>query len=229
MATSVDVTNKNIVIVGATGNTGLQLVEQALAFNYKVIAPVRNPDKLAHIKHENLQVVKCDLMNSSELAKHLGGCVAVLSALGQRGLQISAMTFYEDSMKSIVDAMRNAKVKRLVCMTSFYTKYQPALYPFIFKTVIRLMIGRHLDSMFIMEQYLEKECQDIDYTIVRPPRLLDEPIIEKPVKVQENDYFFPDQSTGNRIPRANVARFMLDVLKDEKYIHQGVAIDIAKT
>jgi hypothetical protein len=43
--------------------------------------------------------------------------------------------------------------------------------------MIRPMIGRHLDSMFIMEEYLEKECQDLDFTIVRPPRLLDEPII----------------------------------------------------
>jgi hypothetical protein len=61
-------------------------------------------------------------MNPVDLAKHMEGCTAVLSALGQPGLQISAMTFYEDSMKSIVTAMRDAKVKRLICMTSMYTK-----------------------------------------------------------------------------------------------------------
>ena len=43
--------------------------------------------------------------------------------------------------------------------------------------MIRPMIGRHLDSMFVMEEYLEKECQDLEYTVVRPPRLMDEPII----------------------------------------------------
>jgi uncharacterized protein YbjT (DUF2867 family) len=56
MATSLDNIKGNIVIVGATGNSGLQLVEQALAQNYKVIAPVRNPEKLAHIEHKNLEV-----------------------------------------------------------------------------------------------------------------------------------------------------------------------------
>jgi uncharacterized protein YbjT (DUF2867 family) len=56
MATSLDNTKGNIVIVGATGNTGLQLVEQALALNYKVTAPVRNPEKLAHLQHKNLEV-----------------------------------------------------------------------------------------------------------------------------------------------------------------------------
>jgi len=51
------------------------------------------------------------------------------------------------------------------------------MYPFKFRLIIRPMIGRHLDSMYVMEEYLEKECQDLDYTIVRPPRLLDETMI----------------------------------------------------
>ena len=97
-----------------------------------------------------------------------------------------------------------------------------------------------------MEDFLEKECQDIDYTIVRPPRLIDGHIIgksfspdedrrlsftsslEKEMKVCEDDYFFPDFSTANKTPRANVARFMLDTLKNQTYIRQGVAIDLPK-
>ena len=135
-------------------------------------------------------------MNPLDLAKHMeaSGATAVLSGLGQPGLQISAMTFYEDSIKSVVSAMRNAKIKRLICMTAFYTKCkflmeskhvnmnyldQPEKYPFAFRLFIRPMIGRHLDSMFVMEQYLETECQDLDYTIVRPPRLIDDPMIGK--------------------------------------------------
>ena len=110
--------------------------------------------------------------------------------------------------------------------------------------MIRPMIGRHLDSMFVMEEYLDKECQDLDYTVVRPPRLMDEPIfgqcrtsphkflffsrLEKEVKVCENDYHFPDQSTAMRIPRSNVARFMLDLFKEKKFLRQGIAIDMPK-
>jgi len=56
MATSRDATKGNIVIVGATGNSGLQLVEQALERNYLVTALVRNPEKLAHIQHKHLDV-----------------------------------------------------------------------------------------------------------------------------------------------------------------------------
>lgn len=56
MATSTDETKGNLVIFGATGNTGLQLVEQALARNYKVTALVRNPDKLEPLAHKYLKV-----------------------------------------------------------------------------------------------------------------------------------------------------------------------------
>lgn len=228
MATTSENTKDHIVIVGATGPSGLQLVEQALARGFKVTAPVRNPEKLSHFQNENLQVIQCDLMNPDDLSKHFVGRSAVLSALGQPGFHMKAITFYQDSIKSLVTAMRNANIKRLICMTSMYTKYQPEKYPFVYRIFIRPMIGRHLDSMFIMEEFLEKECQDLDYTIVRPPRLMNESIIEKEVKVCENDYYFPDQSTVMQMPRANVARFMLDILRDNKYLRQGIAVDLPK-
>ena len=42
--------------------------------------------------------------------------------------------------------------------------------------VLNFFKGRQLDSMYEMEQWLFKEADDIEYTIVRPPRLLDEPL-----------------------------------------------------
>ena len=56
---------------------------------------------------------------------------------------------------------------------------QPEKYPFMFRIIIRPMIGRHLDSMFMMEEYLENECQDIEYTVIRPPGLVNDPITSK--------------------------------------------------
>lgn len=61
-------------------------------------------------------------MNSDELAKHLEGQECVLSALGSPGIHLFKITFYQDSIKSIVNAMRKAKVQRLICITAFYTK-----------------------------------------------------------------------------------------------------------
>ncbi len=52
-------------------------------------------------------------------------------------------------------------------------------YPFVYKVFLRPMIGRQLDSMYVMEEYLFSEAQDLDYTIVRPPRLMDGPLSGK--------------------------------------------------
>jgi biliverdin reductase / flavin reductase len=120
----------------------------------------------------------------------------------------------------------------------------PDVYPWIFRWLIRPLLGRHLDSMFIMEEYLEHECQDIDFTIVRPPQLVNTRLIgrstsnrtfvvyrtclEAQVCTNENNYFFPDRSTNNRMARANVARFMLDTFDNETFVRQGVAIDMPK-
>jgi putative NADH-flavin reductase len=61
-------------------------------------------------------------LNADELAKSLSGHDAVLSGLGAPGVHFSAITFYQDSAKSMVEAMRKAGVKRLLCVTAFYTK-----------------------------------------------------------------------------------------------------------
>ena len=41
------------------------------------------------------------------------------------------------------------------------------------------MIGRQFDSMYEMEEFLFNSAQDINFTIVRPPRLIDTPLSSK--------------------------------------------------
>lgn len=217
-----------VAVFGATGNSGLQLVEQALKRGHTVSAIVRNPDALkSFAANPNFKAIKADLLNKDELAGHLTGHDCVLSALGVAGVKIFKITFYLDSMKSIVEAMRTAGIKRLVAMTSFYSKPDPN-YPNVYSFVLRPMIGRQLDNMHEMETYLFEKCQDIDFTIVRPPRLLDAPLEETKEVVNEDAHFFPDYSTRSMIPRANVARFMLDCIQGELYIKKGVAVDMPK-
>ena len=46
------------------------------------------------------------------------------------------------------------------------------------------MIGRQLDALFEMEEYLiNDDVKDIDFTIVRPPQLTNGPLSGKFIKV----------------------------------------------
>ncbi len=63
-----------IALFGATGNTGLQLAEQALARGHHVTALVRDPAKLSKFANNvNFKAVKCNIMDASSLATHLQG------------------------------------------------------------------------------------------------------------------------------------------------------------
>lgn len=55
-----------IIVFGATGGTGMQLVQQALSAGYKVTAVVRTPDAFT-ISDKNLEVIKGDVLQRAVL------------------------------------------------------------------------------------------------------------------------------------------------------------------
>ena len=67
-----------LLILGATGLTGRQLVRQALDAGHSVAALVRDPRKVT----DSIEVVQGDATNSSAVAGAVRGRDAVLSALG---------------------------------------------------------------------------------------------------------------------------------------------------
>jgi putative NADH-flavin reductase len=73
----------NLLILGATGGTGRALLEQALEQGHIVTAFARNPSKV-RATHQNLRVVKGDILDYSSVEAALRGQDAVLSALGVR-------------------------------------------------------------------------------------------------------------------------------------------------
>jgi putative NADH-flavin reductase len=72
-----------LLIFGATGGTGRQLVEQALEQGHEVTAFVRNPAKVT-TKHEKLKVVKGNILDCHSVGAAVAGQDAIFSALGVR-------------------------------------------------------------------------------------------------------------------------------------------------
>lgn len=72
-----------LFILGATGNTGTQIVDLALSRGHEVTAFVRSPDKIKR-RHPLLRVLPGDPHDVDELASALPGHDAVISALGVR-------------------------------------------------------------------------------------------------------------------------------------------------
>jgi NAD(P)-dependent dehydrogenase (short-subunit alcohol dehydrogenase family) len=71
-----------LAILGASGGTGRELVQQALARGHEVSALVRDPARSGFDPHPRLRLVRVDVNDPSSLRQALGADVTLLSALG---------------------------------------------------------------------------------------------------------------------------------------------------
>lgn len=210
-----------VAVLGATGQTGQEAVAQALKEGHTVTAIVRNPDKMK-LQDPNLKVVQGDVFSESSLTAVLPEHDAVVSCLGF-ARKPKPVTGYSESIKAIAGAMRTANVRRLVTMTSWYTDTSTAAKGgFIINWILVPLIKPVLTNMYQMEEHLRDHCGDLDYTVVRPPGLGSGPLTAKPIKTEEN--FLVEGSTSGRMPRSDVARFMLSVLGGDTFSKKMVAI-----
>lgn len=84
----------NVIVFGANGGTGRQVVEQGLAAGHAITAVVRRPDALA-LHHERLRLVCGDVLQTNTITEPVRDQDAVISALGTRGRAPAALCFGE--------------------------------------------------------------------------------------------------------------------------------------
>ncbi|XP_062273981.1 flavin reductase (NADPH)-like [Scomber scombrus] len=210
-----------IAVLGATGQTGQYLVNQALQQGHTVTAIVRNPGKLA-VHHDNLKVVEGDIFSEDSLKSHFKGQDVIMSCLGFPTSFFSGVTGYTLSMRAMVSAMRQTRVNRIITMTSWYTEPNSGTQsPYLIRFLLLPMIRSVLTNMFEMEQFLQKS-DDINWTVVRPPGLKNLPASAQEFMTHEG-YFVPD-SNGSSVARGDVARFMLSLLNSNAWVQSAVAV-----
>ncbi|MCO8274305.1 SDR family oxidoreductase [Actinoplanes sp. TRM 88003] len=163
-----------LTIFGATGGTGEQVVRQACTGGHDVTAVVRDPTRLA-FEAPSLQVLAADVMDPDAIAPALEGRDAVISAIGSREAR-SPTTVCTDSARSIIEAMRQNSVRRLVVVSNSGMHIDSQDGAFV-RAVIKPVLGRVLRHAYADMRHMEELVQatDLDWTIVRPPRLINAP------------------------------------------------------
>jgi len=152
-------------------------------------------------------------MSATELADALPGHDAVLSVLGTRGL--GATSVLEDGSRATIAAMRKTGVKRLVILSSALLDTQIGL--------VNRIVGRTLLRHFSRDQRaMEKlvTASDLDWTILRPPRMSDSAPDEQSTSTLDE----PPDSSGMVINREEVARVMLDTVENRRYVRELVHV-----
>lgn len=205
----------NLLVFGASGGTGRQLVEQALGQGHHVTAFVRNPAKFT-LQHPRLRLFEGDVQDARAVQQAVPGHDAVLSALG-------APAGRRDAVRSagtghILQAMQQAGVRRFVCLTTLgLGDSRPAL-PWLYRYVLVPLLLRYAFADSERQEALIRRSS-LDWTIARPGTLTDGP--------RTGHYhhgFAPTARLPMRIARADVADFMLQQLTDATYLRREASL-----
>nr|WP_263429157.1 SDR family oxidoreductase [Nannocystis pusilla] len=164
------VVTKKLVVFGATGGTGRELVEQALAAGHTVTAAVRRPEAVA-LTHPRLTVRRADVLDPAGVEAAIAGHDAVLSALGATSTR-APTTICRDAVAHMLAAMERCGVRRIACVSALALG-DAALLPWPMRLFVRHILKpllRHpFADLLAMEERLRQS--PLEWTIVRPPRL----------------------------------------------------------
>jgi putative NADH-flavin reductase len=196
-----------LLIFGATGGTGREVVAQALDQGHHVSAFARNPAAIT-TKHDHLKVAHGDILDYPSVAAAVPGQDAVLSALGVRKLRKN--TVLSDGTKNLIRAMERHGVRRLVCESSLGVGDSRGQLGWVVNLlIIPLFLRNVFRDKEVQEQYIKQS--GLDWVIVRPGALTAGPR----TGVYRSGFSPTDQTIRGKISRADVADFMLKQLTDD--------------
>ena len=201
-----------IIVFGATGGVGQNVVKQALEKGVEVTAFVRTPSKI-EVVHENLNVIQGDAFNKDEVAAAITGHDVVVSCLGSsQGMKKS--NELEEMTKNIVDGMQAHNIKRIIYTASAGINNEiPGISG---KMVMKMLKNALIDHRSAVD-YIE--AHGLNYTIVRPMGLTNNDLTGK---YREAKVGVPDKARS--ISRADVAHFIVKALIDEQYENSSISI-----
>jgi putative NADH-flavin reductase len=161
-----------IVIFGATGGTGKNVVEVALKAGHEVIPVARNPEAVN--QREHLHVHKGDVLDPASTAAALPGADAVICTIGPSA-NSNPGTLLSVGVKNIIDGCAKAGVPRLVFESGLICSDGREL-GFLGSAAVRVfaMVYPKLKADKLIAE-ASIIGSNLDWVIVRPPALSHSP------------------------------------------------------
>jgi putative NADH-flavin reductase len=207
-----------LTVFGATGRVGKRIVQMALASGNKLRAFDRNMEGLIDedLRNENFTAIKGYVFSNGDVLDAIKECDVVLSALG--GSKDGTDKTRSLGMKNIIGQMQKTGVKRIIAVGGSgvledddfgYVLNNPK-YPELYRPV----------AMEHLKAYEQLKDSDLDWTYVCCPDIKDKDATVR--YITNADY--PPYPNLFTVTAGNVASFMLNELKTNKYIKKRVGI-----
>jgi putative NADH-flavin reductase len=200
-----------IALFGATGGTGRQVLEQAIASGHTVTALVRDPAKIE--ARSGLALVHGDVLDQEATSRCVAGSQAVICVLGSG---VGDEPVEAQGTQRILEAMRTNGVRRLIAVTSLGVGDSRGQVGVQFRQAMDTVLQPIIAAKTEQERLIR--ASSLDWTIVRPGGLGDGP--------RTGAYRCGTEPTlmAGLISRADVAEFVLRQLSDTTYLHRCPAV-----
>lgn len=208
--------NMKLVVFGASGGTGQEIIKQALEQGHEVTAIVRNPKKL-QIKDSRLHIIEGDaLKDQPVIAMAIAGKDAIICALGV-GNSLKSAGLIAGSLAAIVPAAEKHDVRRLIVISAFGVGDSTRNAPLVPRLMYRLLLSDIYRDKKAGEDIVK--ASGIDWTIIHPVMLTTGP--------KTAIYRSGERLELHGIPkvsRADVAHFALTQLADKTFLRKTAVI-----
>jgi putative NADH-flavin reductase len=206
-----------VLIVGAAGPLGMELVRRALKQDHQVTALVRSRNPLTKVKDPNLTVIECDVLRPGSLDTPMANQEAVICSIGVKPTR-KKVTVFSDGTDNLIRAMQRHNVLRLFCITGIGAGNSRGHGGFLYDRIIQPLFFRTIYQDKDKQERLVEQC-DRDWMIVRPARLTEGKATGNFAVVQRMQGL-----TASSISRADVAGWVVSQLEVDRYLYRTVVL-----
>ena len=204
-----------LLVIGATGGTGKQIVSQALQAGHDVTVFARDRTR-AGADQPRLRVILGDVHDGPALAEAIRGHDVVISALG-RGYSFNSEQLMRRAVPVLIGSMKSAGVRRLVFTSAMGVDDSFAGAPIMAKVFFSTLLRGIYADKAIGDRLIEES--GLEWTIVRPTKLTDGPLT---ATYRSSEHLA--MSGMPSISRADTAHFILQAAADARTVGKKVLI-----
>ncbi|MGB7445409.1 MAG: SDR family oxidoreductase [Coleofasciculaceae cyanobacterium] len=201
----------NLLVLGATGTLGRQVVRRALDEDHQVRCLVRSPRKAAFLKEWGAEIVQGDICKPETLPPALEGIDAVIDAATSRPTDSLAIKRVDwDGKVALIQAAVAAEVERFI----FFSILNAEQFP-----KVPLMEIKRCTELFLAESGLK-------YTILKPAGFMQGLIGQYAIPILDGQsvWITGDSSPVAYMDTIDIAKFAVRALELPETVNQSFPV-----
>jgi putative NADH-flavin reductase len=206
----------NITIIGASAGIGLEAVKRGLSRKHSITTLSRS--KIEIEENKSLKMILGNAISRTDILNSIENADAIIVTLGT-GKNMKTTTLFSDFAKLIVEIQSENKLEvPFIFVTGFGAGESRNYVSWFVKMFLKYFLKDVYADKTKMEEIITNS--DLNWTVVRPGRLLDKELTEK---YRIENKLFKGINIGG-INRADVADFLIKQAEKQTEIKKYIAI-----